>query len=62
MAETLQITSEGIKWIDVCNPSNAEVIELRKEYKVINLTLSFLLSTPMQQSLVLPGVIFLIQL
>ena len=38
MAETLQITSEGIKWIDVCNPSNAEVnaevIELSKEYNL----------------------------
>ena len=34
MAETLQITSEDIKWIDVCNPSNAEVIELSKEYNL----------------------------
>jgi magnesium transporter len=34
MAETLQITSEGINWIDVCDPSNAEVIELSKEHNL----------------------------
>jgi magnesium transporter len=34
MAETSQVTSEKIKWIDVFNPSNAEVIELSKEYSL----------------------------
>lgn len=33
-----KITSEGINWIDVCNPSNAEVIELSKEYNLNRLT------------------------
>ena len=34
MSDTQQVASENIKWIDVCNPSNAEVIELSKEYNL----------------------------
>lgn len=34
MEKTEQVTSENIKWIDVCNPSNAEVIELSKRYNL----------------------------
>lgn len=32
MAQTTNLNSESINWIDVCNPSNAEVVELSREY------------------------------
>ncbi|MEJ7678448.1 MAG: CorA family divalent cation transporter [Segetibacter sp.] len=34
MAQTQQITCEGINWIDVTNPSKAEVVELSRTYNL----------------------------
>jgi magnesium transporter len=34
MAQTEQITAEELTWIDVCNPSNAEVVELSRVYNL----------------------------
>jgi len=34
MAQTEQITTKDLIWIDVCNPSNAEVLELSKVYNL----------------------------
>ena len=34
MANTHHITCEGINWIDVCNPSRAEVVELSRVHNL----------------------------